>query len=83
MNRAERRWRTANIVARRQWQLDWIFPEGDAAPKVVGRCRTMAPFDCGRPRCGLCSLIKRKWAGPTRAEMQAYLSFREDLLEEV
>lgn len=68
MDRAERKRRTANVVARRVKEMRWDGMFEWIDEQYVGRCRHMSPFDCGRPRCGVCTLLKRRWAGKTRQE---------------
>ena len=106
MSRAERRWRTRLVVARRRKVLEqsglldhlcpelWLPDVGMIYSSVVhfpawnrkqedfetyrsrriaflyGRCRRMAPLDCGRPHCGVCAGGKRWMMGRTRRELQ-------------
>lgn len=51
------------------------------AARLLGRCRTLHPFDCGRPRCGICSWYKRSGGDEPRQVLVAKLSFREQLRE--
>lgn len=73
MDRAERRRRTERIVRRRIRVMRWSYMDEWATERYVGRCKKIHPFDCGRPRCGVCSLGKRKWAGKTLQERKAAL----------
>ncbi len=72
MDRQERRRRTARIVARRKEVMRWSGMLEWADDRYIGRCRNMHPFDCGRPRCGICR-TSRKWLGKTRQEKKAEL----------
>jgi len=80
MDRAERRRRTANVLARRIGQMHWSDFFDWIDDRYIGRCRLMSPFDCGRPRCGVCQK-SRKWLGITRKERMAELFLREYLDE--
>jgi len=81
MDRAERRRRTAVIVARRieEMQGTYMFEWIDA--RYIGRCRNMSPFDCGRSHCGVCGSSKRWFAGISRKEQVAELNYKEELGE--
>lgn len=80
MDRAERRRRTANVVARRIVQIRWSEMADWVDEKYVGRCRHMSPFDCGRANCGVCRK-GRRWNGATRQEQMAELCHWEYLDE--
>ena len=77
MDRQERRRRTNRIVARRKEVMRWSDYLKWADKRYLGRCKTLHPFDCGRPKCGVCGRNKRKWAGKTRPEERAELEFRD------
>ena len=47
----------------------------------IGRCKHMHPFDCGRPRCGVCSRHKRHRISETPQELKAVISQNEWLRE--
>ena len=81
MDRAERRRRTENIVTRRTKVMRWSGMLKWADFRYVGRCKTLHPFDCGRPKCGVCGLLKRRWSGETRQEKKAEMMYQESLLE--
>jgi hypothetical protein len=58
MTRADRRYRTQQVVQRRARQaraLNWGADDTAPDDRMLGRWRRHAPLDCGRPRCGLCS----------------------------
>ncbi len=77
MDRAERRRRTAAVVARRKEVMKWSdYPMMDA---TVGRCKKVHPFDCGCGKKGMCAEGKRIYAGPTRQEKRHRVGFEEDL----
>lgn len=67
MDRAERRRRTALIVDKRKEVMRWSGMLEWASDRVVGRCKFLHPFDCGRAQCGVCR-TSRKWLGKTRQE---------------
>lgn len=73
--RAERRWCTQKVVNRRKFFAQKIYfgtiPE-DRIGKVLGRCRTMHPYDCGRPNCGICQYDKQ-------CDIQRVQDIRSDL----
>lgn len=48
---------------------------------LIGRCKNMHPFDCGRPRCGVCSGHKRLRSSDTFQEVSAIVSQNEWLHE--
>lgn len=77
MDRAERRRRTERIVARRKEVMRWSGMLEWADDRRIGRCKTLHPFDCGRPKCGICSLHKRNWCGRTKQERKAELTLKE------
>ena len=81
MNRAERRRRTEVIIARRREEIRWSEMLNWVNSRYIGRCRNMSPFDCGRPRCGVCGWMKRRIAGATRQEVAVELKHREELSE--
>ncbi|MHA2279827.1 MAG: hypothetical protein ACXAC5_02990 [Promethearchaeota archaeon] len=76
MDKAERRSRTDRVVTRRK-EMRWSGMFEWADNRYIGRCKTRSPFDCGRPRCGLCGL-KRKRSGKTRQEKRADLTLKEN-----
>ncbi len=80
MDRQERRRRTARIVARRKEVMRWSGMLKWADDRYLGRCKTLHPLDCGRPRCGVCSL-GRKLSGITRQEEKAKLAQEENMTE--
>ena len=81
MDRAERRHRTRCVVERRKLVIKWVGLEDyyRGLPVLFGRCRTLAPLDCGRPHCGICSGNKRWFAGLTFQEICFKLSFKEQI----
>lgn len=81
MNRKERRRRTENVVARRKELMRWSGMLEWADSRYLGRCKTLHPLDCGRPRCGVCTLHKRRWSGETRKERLANLECQEEMGE--
>lgn len=77
MTRAERRTRTETVVARRKrdWLIsashDRLLRRGEAwDSKRAGRSRKLHPFDCGRPRCGICT---RHWDPIRPRDLRALL----------
>lgn len=70
MDRQERRRRTAKIVDRRKEVMCWSNMLEWVDDRYIGRCKTLHPLDCGRPRCGVCR-TSRKWLGKTRQEKAA------------
>lgn len=77
MNRAERRRRTEVIITRRMEEIRWSEMFDWVDSRDIGRCKNMSPFDCGRPRCGVCGRAKRRMAGPTRQEVAVVLKLEE------
>lgn len=59
----------------RRAEMEWALADA----RYIGRCKHMSPFDCGRPRCGVCGLDKRRWAGKSRQEKQFDLEFNEEI----
>jgi hypothetical protein len=51
-----------------------------ASRQLIGPCRSTHPFDCGRPRCGVCSFY-RYVRPPTRQEQLAALREKEQVRE--
>jgi hypothetical protein len=45
--------------------------------QCIGMCRSKHPFDCGNPRCGVCSPGRRYGRVPTRQEKHAALAEAE------
>lgn len=76
MDRAERRHRTQCVMTRRIKQISWEISE-EKKQNYFGRCRTLSPFDCGRPHCWVCNAYKRRNAGPTFQELKSNLSHKE------
>lgn len=81
MDRKERRRRTARIVDRRKEVMRWDGMLEWADDRRIGRCKTLHPFDCGRPKCGVCSLHKQKGHERTRQEQKAELALKEGMAE--
>lgn len=75
MDRAERRRRTKNVISRRKEVMRWSGMLEWATDRVVGRCRSLHPFDCGQPKCGVCQ-TSRKWLGKSRQEKRSELDWR-------
>ena len=72
MNRAERRRRTEVVVARRIEEMRWTDMFEWIDDRYIGRCRNRSPFDCGRPRCGVCGWTRKHVL--TRQEKAAKLA---------
>ena len=51
------------------------------SPQEIGKCRRKHPFDCGRPRCGVCSWDKRYGRTSSRQERITAISEAEWLAE--
>lgn len=49
--------------------------------RTRGRARKTKPWDCGRPRCRLCSSPRVTHGYPTRKEYMADYSLREQLAD--
>lgn len=49
--------------------------------KVPGKLRKQNPFNCGRPRCGLCSNARVLRGEGTMAEKRIALTFKEFLMK--
>lgn len=78
--RAERRWRTSRIVEQRKYFAEKIYdgkiPE-DRVGRILGRCRRMHPYNCGRPKCGICQ-NEKLYQIPAVWEIRAALDFCEE-----
>lgn len=91
MNRAERRRRTFNVVRYRTEQADLsgLFLEVDDDgvirdyfdPKKIGTYKKSNPFNCGNPRCYLCTNPRKMYKEKTRHEQIAALTAREQINE--
>ncbi len=59
--RSNRLWETEKVVSRRKPYLCAIYsnkiPE-NIKSRLLGRCRNMHPYDCGKSNCVLCSYEK-------------------------
>ena len=71
MTRADRRARTETVRDRRRRQVSAIDPARVRTQRVEGKMRSMSPFDCGRPRCGVCHTSKKWKAKSERVKARA------------
>ncbi len=54
MDKQERRRRTSRVVARRKEVMRWSGMLEWVDDRYIGRCKSLHPFDCGHPKCGVC-----------------------------
>jgi len=76
--KAERRWRTSKVVAKRVPFLKRIYGEREIPASKYGRCRDRHPFDCGNSRCVCCHSDKLLDIRPVQ-RLASDLDFKEQL----
>ena len=79
MHRAERRKRTFKVISHRLVQIKRISMY--TGHNKIHSFKKTNPFDCGRPRCWLCSNPRRTWKTDTRQEQIAELSAKEQVYQ--
>lgn len=67
------------VVANRLADWNMYYGHNPADPVRRGRMRKVHPFNCGRPRCGLCGNARHMWGHVTLAEVKADIGYKEQL----